>query len=1573
MYLLQHCEGKAKSLIEFCLLLDPVVGYQKAKETLKENYGRKNVIARAYVKRLADGPKIKLDDSTGMTKLAQEVQECEITLSHLNYYADLNNFDNIAKIINRLPYSTQSRWIRSSAFIERGGRDPSFSDLVKFVKEEAEVVRSSYAAVINSRSKKTTNGKIFTTKTTSVEPSQQKEKCILCGGGHAIFHCTLFRNKTKADRLLLMRQKRLCDNCGKKGHIAKFCFQKSACSFDKCELKHHALLHREVNRSNPIAVPTSQSSSPSSNCASTYFTGQTCGTNAGSVYLNVVPVCVAAGNKRVNTYAFLDQGSTTTLCDHRLLEKLDLKGEPTEFTITTVNEDKAKKTGAKVSVTVLSLSGDKHLNIPEVLAVENLPVKPNPVITAHELRSWPHLKNLKLPVINAEVLILIGVDVPEAFWVIEECRGRPSEPYALRTMLGWSLIGPRTCERPNEDFENYSVNFASVRVDRLNDQMERLWKLDEIPSQYSDSMELSKNDRYALKLMRNSKTLVDGHYQVALPWRPGAPQLNNNRNQALIRLSYLRRRLDRNPDLKKRYVETLEGYIFKGYAKPVEFPSEKGWYLPHHPVCRPHQPEKVRVVFDCAASFKGTSLNDQLLKGPDFLGSLPGVLTRFRKNKIALVGDIESMFHQVKVHPNDCDFLRFLWWPRGDLELPPQEYHMQVHLFGATSSPSCCQFCLLESANDQVEDFDEATLEIVRNNFYMDDCLFSVSCQDEAIRLVHQLSKLLENKGFHLRKWLGNDQKVLSTIPNADLCKACLSLPSSDQVSEKILGVVWNFETDRFEFNVSIKEKPLTRRGLLSAVSSLFDPLGFVAPVILLAKLLLQDLCRKKLAWDDPISDDDQVLWRKWTRELPLLAEVYVARCFVPTDFENDQMYEIELHHFADASLSAYGTVSYLRLIDSNGNVYCSLVFGKSRLAPLKSVSIPRLELVAATLAIKVDCLLRPVFDNLPVSSYFWTDSVAVLHLIRNTSRRYPIFVANRISKIEENSDPTQWHFVNGKDNPADIASRGMDVNALINSLWFQGPSFLLQPQSEWPEPPCTFANLPEEFKILKSRTSAVTTVSAAELPSIEQRFSRFSSWFRLKKSVAWLLRLRDTLRLKSVPKGALTVEELAKAENVIIKLTQQRYFHDEITVLSSSKSTARRCRDAMRKLNPVLIEGVLRVGGRLCRSPENFDIKHPVILPSEGHATRLLIEHHHREMGHCGMSHTWTSLRQVYWILRGAATVRRVLNQCLLCKKRNLCLGRQLMADLPSGRVTSDNPPFHHTGVDYFGPFLVKQGRSTVKHYGCIFTCLAVRAVHIEMSYSLSTDAFINVYRRFVSRRGAPSVIYSDNGTNLVGGHKELSRSLQEWNSHQINEYLKQRNVKWVFNPPYASHMGGIWERVIRSIKRILSALLTSQPTTDDSLITLFSEVESIVNSRPLTPVLQDPEANEPLTPNHILLMRPSPSYTPGVFSESDNYVRKKWRQVQYLTDQFWRRWRREYLQTLQTRQKWHNVEQNYSVGDVVLLHDDSSSRGRWPLGRVIETYPDGKGLVRKVLVKTATNTFVRPISKLCRFLEGS
>ena len=328
---------------------------------------------------------------------------------------------------------------------------------------------------------------------------------------------------------------------------------------------------------------------------------------------------------------------------------------------------------------------------------------------------------------------------------------------------------------------------------------------------------------------------------------------------------------------------------------------------------------------------------------------------------------------------------------------------------------------------------------------------------------------------------------------------------------------------------------------------------------------------------------------------------------------------------------------------------------------------------------------------------------------------------------------------------------------------------------------------------------------------------------------------------------------------------------------------------------------------------------------------------------------------------------LRKTLGKCIFCQRRNSAFGKQYMADLPSCRVTPGNPPFFFTGIDYFGPIMVKQGRNRLKRYGCVFTCLTMRAVHLEMSYSLDTDAFINALRRFISRRGNPHTIYSDNGTNLVGGYLELKRSLKDLDQSTISDHLNRKEIRWRFNPPYASHMGGIWERVIRSIKRVLSAICSEQALTDDVLLTLFAEAEHIVNSRPLTPVVLDHEGGVPLSPNHLLLLR-AEDHSIGAFNHRDNYVRRRWRQVQYLTDQFWLRWRKECLQTLQTRQKWQDVEPNFAVDDLVLVSDENSTRGKWPLGRVVQTFPDKFGHVRQVLVRTQNKTLKRSITKLCK-----
>ena len=337
----------------------------------------------------------------------------------------------------------------------------------------------------------------------------------------------------------------------------------------------------------------------------------------------------------------------------------------------------------------------------------------------------------------------------------------------------------------------------------------------------------------------------------------------------------------------------------------------------------------------------------------------------------------------------------------------------------------------------------------------------------------------------------------------------------------------------------------------------------------------------------------------------------------------------------------------------------------------------------------------------------------------------------------------------------------------------------------------------------------------------------------------------------------------------------------------------------------------------------------------------------------------------------KGSSTVRRVLGNCMFCRKRNAPVGSQLMADLPPGRLQVDKPPFSHVGVDYFGPLLITQGRSQVKRYGCIFTCLTVRAVHLEISHSLTTDSFINALRRFIARRGAPDHIYSDNGTNFVGATKILRDSLREWNQHQINDYLRQQEIRWTFNPPTASHMGGSWERMIRSVRRILSSLLTSQSISEEVLQTAMTEVEWIINSRPLVPITLDPKNEEPLTPNHLLLLKGNPNVPPGLFDYKDCYVRRRWAQVQYIADQFWRRWTREFLPYLNHRQKWFQQRRNAQKDDLVLLVDDTLPCSRWSLGRILEVFPDKNGLVRTVLVKSRNTLLKRPITKLCLILR--
>ena len=395
------------------------------------------------------------------------------------------------------------------------------------------------------------------------------------------------------------------------------------------------------------------------------------------------------------------------------------------------------------------------------------------------MKEWPHLVDITLPSIEqGQVELLVGADTPEAFWTLDQRVGKPKEPYAVRTPLGWTLMGP--VSRKQGSTPSFHANFIHLEVDSLEQQLKQFWRVDFGGYLNQDSVGDSVEDLRALKVMNESAVMVDGHYQVALPWRSSPPVLPNNRRLAEARLGYLKKRLEKDEALRERYVETVSDYIAKGYAKEVNcMPSdvstdaatkEEGskepiWYLPHHAVLHPRKKDKVRVVFDCAARYGGTSLNEQLLQGPNLTNNLVGVLTKFRQEQVAVVADVQSMFHQVKVPPKDSNAMRFLWWKDGDFTQEPAEYCMTVHLFGATSSPSCARFALRKTAEDNCGHFNEEVNNTVKRNFYVDDCLKSVKDRAQAVNLVEDIRHLLSQGGFRLTKWLSNDRDVLASIP----------------------------------------------------------------------------------------------------------------------------------------------------------------------------------------------------------------------------------------------------------------------------------------------------------------------------------------------------------------------------------------------------------------------------------------------------------------------------------------------------------------------------------------------------------------------------------------------------------------------------------------------------------------------------------------------------------------------------------------------------------------------------------------------------------------------------------------
>ncbi len=1590
-FLRRYLGGPAKEAVGGLFFLDSDKAYSKAKAILQQRFGDPFQVTEAFRDKLDAWPKVK--DSKDLRNFADFLTQCNIAKECVPGLEILNDCRENRKLLQKLPEWLVVRWGRIAA---ESNSYPDFNSFTEFMEKEAQIACNPITSLDQLREKRNSADKVtekkgwadkFTDKTyrrnvpdkrrAHVHVNEVKPDCFHCGHkGHSIHTCRSFERKSPKERREFIISKGICFRCLETGHISKRCPKRCA-ECKTCGGKHQTILCGDYEKLFPKEESRTNTEQKSQipDAAATVSHTISGKTNVFRTTM-IVPVYLSTDHKQVLTYAMLDTQSDATFINRDIGDALGAPCTDVSLCLTTMSGSSTREAQRFTDLKIRSPMSNITIDMPAAYAIDDIPITKDHIPSAETAQRWDHLSHLTtemMPLQDADVGVLIGVNCPQALAPLHVIRGKDSEPYAIQTVLGWSIVGGRS---EHDEVISHKVISKEVPVgvqtsggpSQVNFVFRNTVK-EILPSDVIKALEgdtftddgklFSQDDLKFMRLMEDQIHLnEEGYYEMPLPFKQ-RPDLPNNLTSVRQRLVGLKKRLMKNSDFHEEYKIFMKKILDNGEAEevpPDELDKENVWYIPHHGVFHP-QKQKLRVVFDASARFQDTALNDHLMQGPDQLNNLAGLLCRFRKGPVAFTCDVERMFHQFYVNPTDRDFLRFLWWKEGDLDQEATVFRMKVHLFGATSSPACAIFGMRRIAFDHKEEFSQAATEFIADDFYMDDGLKSVELVKEATQTVHEAIELCKKGKLRLHKFISNSAEVMNSIPESERAKTTNKDLTPEITLERTLGLQWCLDTDQFQYNMAPKTCSVTRRAVLSTVASLYDPLGFLAPFVLVGKLTLQQMCKNNVGWDDPVPEDLSDQWLKWKTDLEKLDMVRIDRCYKPKDF--GEVVLTEVHHFSDASSQGYGCCSYLRLVNVNGDVHCSLIIGKSRVAPKKTLTIPRMELCAALLSVKSAEFLRSQLKMI-YEEYFWTDSMIVLGYIQNKTKRFHVFVANRIQQILDLTKEEQWHYVRSENNPADHASRGLDIETLVKSNWSTGPDFLKTFPLKLEDVTMEIEDDDPEVK----KPKPVFGTKVEQLDPILERIKKHSDWDR---AIRGLARLRRAVKFKmgkiSTLRGCLRVEEIVEMEEEVLKKVQRDAFPEG----TRSKN--------LERLDPFEDKGLIRVGGRLSRSALGHTAKHPIIVP-KGHVSELLVRHHHQKVGHQGRGMTSSRLRDSgLWIMGMSRQVSSLIHKCVVCRKLRGVRQNQKMADLPKTR-TEDTAPFTYVGMDCFGPFLVKEGRKECKKYGLLFTCMASRAVHIEILDDMTTDAFLNGLRCLIAIRGPVRTLFSDRGTNFVGACNELKSAFREIDDERIKSFLLENRCDFEMNTPSSSHMGGTWERQIRTVRSTLQALLQGHGCRLDSatLRTFMYEAMAIVNSRPLgLETLNDPCSLSPITPNHLLTMKSQIVVPPpGNFDIQDVYARKRWRKVQFLANEFWRRWRNEYLQHLQLRQKWNKEKRQIQVGDIVLLKDDDLVRNLWRIARVTDTRPGEDGHVRKVSLRMADSSELeRPIHKLVVLIE--
>ena len=1598
----KYTSGRARECIEGYLCVFSDASYKEARRMLDLRFGDRFIVTFAFREKLEKWPKIADKDHQALQKFSDFLKHIQSNLKELNTVDVLDDPKENYKMLKLLPQWCVNKWAdRIETYQEEHDEAfPPFENFVKFVSAQAKRMNNPIIAQVNSKvsssqssqssSSASSKFKSRASLSTSSTSDSKAPSCRLCGGSHSLQKCDKFAGLSYDDRCSFVRENHLCFGCLRGGHRSNDCRSRNKC--DTCGRRHPTLLHNpnwQDSAKKPDKSTSNVTKSEEPVVANAVSSKKGSDQVMSSMVLPVWLTHSKVPNRSRLVYALLDSQSDTSFILDQTLNSFPVESTEVELSVSTMtglnqNVKSRKCSGFEIRGHNLS----EKVQLPTLYSRSEIPNNRDHFPTPSFCRQYSHLDSVSSKLqsfSNIEVGLLIGFNCSKASCPLEVVLGpTSSSPYAVRTPIGWSVVGSNIRSEGNVAVTNRITCTENTSIEMISETKEINPRdvLEVLHQDFKDVDEkpgMSKDDRKFTEITDDRRQLDDGRYEVPMPFKEETlVELECNIDLAEKRLQFLKRKMENNAEYRAHYIDFMKENEDLNFCEKVpqeEINKRPAWYIPHHGIYHKIK-KKIRVVYDCSARFNGKSLNDCLLTGPDLINSLVGVLLRFRKETVAFQSDIKKMFPQFSIPPGQRDYVRYLWWKDGDTRKPPVHMRMTRHVFGAVSSMGCANVGIRAIASDFEEKYGFDCGDIVRNSFYVDDCLHSVATSEIAIDLITRLCRMFSEGRVELAKFVSSSPQVIQSIDQS-LVAEKVKVDFADTVIERALGVVWNVTSDWFTYDVSIDMSGnVTRRKILSIVSSVFDPLGLVSPFILLGKQILQELCVSGLGWDDKVQPEIEARFMRWIQLTSSLHILRIPRCYKRPSLTT---YKVELHTFCDGSTIGYGVCSYLRLIPEQGPCQVKLVFGKSRVTPVKPMTVPRIELCAAVLAVRVSLMLEQELKYEYVKQIYYSDSKVVLGYINNSTKRFHVFVANRVGFIQSNTNAVQWKHIDGKRNPADWASRGGAPRQLVESDWFEGPIFLKEPGETMQKSDIAYT-IDEGDEEVKKVTVHATY---KEENFYTERLARFSSFTRLIRVVSlvfkWLRMHRTKIR------SAVSADDLYRAKLAVVWTVQQESFKDVFKLIATNTLQVNH---PLKQFSLFVdCDQIIRVGGRLSRSKEDFKVKFPILIPKTSYFAQVIIRYCHSLVFHQGRGLTINCIRQSGFFIIGASSlVRSIIHSCVVCIRLRGATVNQKMADLPVDRVER-SCPFDYCGVDFFGPFFVKCRRSSVKYYGCLFTCLYSRAVHVEVCASLSTDSFIMALRRFIAIRGPVRRIRCDRGTNFVGASNELKQELESMKENETRAFLQKNdaNIEFVFNPPSASHFGGVFERQIGTIRRVFEGILQAfgNSLNAESLTTFLYEATAIVNARPLACVNINDETLEPLTPNHLLTGKSRIVVSPpGTFVKDDMYLVKHWKRVQYLANLFWTRWRAEYLSKFHHRSKWTTSTPNFQPGDVVLVVDEALPRNKWKLARLVSVNTSEDGYVRSARVKMisvnenklSSTELDRPTNKLILLVkEGS